>query len=93
MPVTGQLRVNAFSDLLVQGWQAARLRMPSAVKPVPATLARISSPKSLAVRLIGLPVSSCIPFALQLQRLCLATLQLPSSEDLQGSCMPLPLRQ
>jgi mRNA interferase MazF len=29
MPVTSQLRVNAFGDLLVQDWQAARLLMPS----------------------------------------------------------------
>lgn len=38
MPVTSQLRVNAFGDLLVQDWQAARLLMPSAIKPVFATL-------------------------------------------------------
>ncbi len=40
MPITSQLRVNAFGDLLVQDWQAARLLMPSAVKPVLATLAQ-----------------------------------------------------
>lgn len=38
MPVTSQLRFSAFGDLLVQDWQAARLLMPSAVKPVLATL-------------------------------------------------------
>ena len=38
MPITSQLRVNAFGDLLVQDWQAARLLMPSAIKPVLATL-------------------------------------------------------
>ena len=38
MPITSQLRVNAFGDLLVQDWQAARLLMPSAIKPVFATL-------------------------------------------------------
>ena len=40
MPITSQLRVNAFGDLLVQDWQAARLLMPSAIKPVLATLAQ-----------------------------------------------------
>lgn len=48
MPVTSQLCVNAFGDLLVQDWQAARLLMPSAIKPVLATLAQ-----SLVIRPLG----------------------------------------
>lgn len=38
MPITSQLRVSAFGDLLVQDWQAARLLRPSVIKPVLATL-------------------------------------------------------
>lgn len=48
MPVTSQLRVNAFGDLLVQDWQAARLLMPSAIKSVLTTLAQ-----SLVIRQLG----------------------------------------
>lgn len=48
MPVTSQLRVNAFGDLLVQDWQAARLLMPSAIKPIFATLAQ-----SLVIKPLG----------------------------------------
>lgn len=48
MPITSQLRVNAFGDLLVQDWQAARLLMPSAIKPVLATL-----DQSLVIKLLG----------------------------------------
>ncbi len=39
MPITSQLRgANLFGDVPVQDWQAARLLMPSAVKPIFATL-------------------------------------------------------
>jgi mRNA interferase MazF len=38
MPITSQLRLSGFGDLLVQDWQAAGLLMPSAIKPVLATL-------------------------------------------------------
>ena len=48
MPITSQLRVNAFGDLLVQDWQAARLLMPSAIKPVLATL-----DQSLVIKSLG----------------------------------------
>jgi len=48
MPITSQLRVNAFGDLLLQDWQAARLLMPSAVKPVLATL-----DQSLVIKPLG----------------------------------------
>jgi mRNA interferase MazF len=37
MPITSQLRGSAFGDVLVQDWQAAKLLMPSAIKPVLAT--------------------------------------------------------
>jgi mRNA interferase MazF len=48
MPITSQLRVDAFGDLLVQDWQAARLLMPSAIKPVLTTLAQ-----NLAIKPLG----------------------------------------
>lgn len=38
MPITSQLRASAFGEVLVQDWQAAKLLMPSAIKPVFATL-------------------------------------------------------
>ena len=47
MPITSQLRVSAFGDLLLQDWQSARLLMPSAVKPVLATLDQSLIIKSL----------------------------------------------
>jgi len=40
MPVTSQLSLNSFGDLLVQDWQAARLLKPSAIKPLLATFER-----------------------------------------------------
>jgi mRNA interferase MazF len=48
MPITSQLRVSAFGDLPVQDWQAARLLMPSVIKPVLATLER-----SLVIKQLG----------------------------------------
>lgn len=47
MPITSQLRASAFGDVLVQDWQAAQLLMPSAVKPVFATLDQALVIKSL----------------------------------------------
>lgn len=47
MPITSQLRGSAFGDVLVQDWQAAQLLMPSAVKPVLATLDQALVIKSL----------------------------------------------
>jgi mRNA interferase MazF len=48
MPITSQLRVSAFGEVLVQDWQAAKLLMPSAIKPVLATL-----DQSLILRSLG----------------------------------------
>ncbi len=48
MPITSQLRASAFGDVLVQDWQAAHLLMPSAVKPVFATL-----DQSLVIKPLG----------------------------------------
>lgn len=48
MPITSQLRASAFGDVLVQDWQAAKLLMPSAIKPVLATL-----DQSLVIKLLG----------------------------------------
>jgi mRNA interferase MazF len=47
MPITSQLRGSAFGEVLVQDWQAAHLLMPSAIKPVIATLDRALVIKSL----------------------------------------------
>ena len=47
MPITSQLRVSAFGETLVQDWQAAKLLMPSAIKPVFATLDQSLLIKSL----------------------------------------------
>ncbi len=48
MPITSQLRVSAFGELLVQDWQAAKLLMPCAIKPVFATL-----DQSLVIKSLG----------------------------------------
>lgn len=48
MPITSQLRGSAFGDVLVQDWQAAKLLMPSAIKPVLATL-----DQSLIIKILG----------------------------------------
>ncbi len=48
MPITSQLRGGAFGDVLLQDWQAAKLLMPSAVKPVFATLEQ-----SLVIKPLG----------------------------------------
>lgn len=48
MPITSQLRASAFGDMLVQDWQAAKLLMPSAIKPVLATL-----DQSLVIKALG----------------------------------------
>jgi mRNA interferase MazF len=48
MPITSQLRVSAFGDVLVQDWQAAKLLMPSAIKPILATL-----DQSLVIKSLG----------------------------------------
>jgi mRNA interferase MazF len=47
MPITSQLRLSAFGDLHVRDWQAAGLLMPSAIKPVLATLEQSLVIKSL----------------------------------------------
>lgn len=49
MPITSQLRGSAFGDVLVQDWQAAKLLMPSAIKPVLGTLDQALVIKSLGV--------------------------------------------
>ncbi len=48
MPITSQLRGSAFGDVPVQDWQAAKLLMPSAIKPVLATL-----DQTLLVKILG----------------------------------------
>lgn len=48
MPITSQLRAQAFGEIAVQDWQAARLLKPSAIKPVIATLEQ-----SLVIKTLG----------------------------------------